>query len=72
MATAAIATISLNKVFIISKYQVVKEICNVEINDPSHYWCKVLVTHNVKVLRFVSAWISIARYRARSYLLATE
>lgn len=47
MATAAIAANSLNKVFIISKYQVVKEIRDVVINYPSHYWCKVLVTHDI-------------------------
>lgn len=37
MATAAIAANSLNKVFIISKYQVVKEICDVVVNYPPHY-----------------------------------
>lgn len=47
MATAAIATISLNKVLIISKYQLVKEIRDVVVNYPTHYWCKVLVAHNV-------------------------
>lgn len=71
MATAAIATISLNKVLIISKYQVVKEIGNVKVNYPSHYWCKVLVTHNVSVSRFESARISISRYRVRSFLRVT-
>lgn len=47
MATAAIATISLNKVLIISKYQVVKKIGDVVINYPSHYRCKVLVAHDI-------------------------
>lgn len=36
MATAAIATNSLNKVLIISKYQVVKEIGYVVVNYPTH------------------------------------
>ena len=68
MATAAIATISLNKVLIISKYQVVKEICDVVVNYPTHYWCKVLITHNISVSRFESARISFSRYRVRSFL----
>lgn len=71
MATAAIAIISLNKVFIISKYQVVKVIGNVKVNYPSHYWCKVLVTHNISVVRFVSARISFSIYRVRSFRLVT-
>lgn len=71
MATAAIATISLNKVFIISKYQVVKEIGDVEINYPSHYRCKVLVAHDINLYRFVTARISFSIYRARSFLQAT-
>lgn len=68
MATAAIAANSLNKVFIISKYQVVKEICDIKVNHPSHYWCKVLITHNISVSRFETARISFSRYRARFYL----
>ncbi len=68
MATAAIATISLNKVFIISKYQVVKEISDVVVNNPSHYRCKVLVAHDINLYRSVTARISFSRYRARSYL----
>ena len=71
MATAAIAIISLNKVFIISKYQVVKVIGNVKVNYPSHYWCKVLVTHNVSVSLFEFALISFSKYRARSFLRVT-
>ena len=71
MATAAIAFNSLNKVFIISKYQLVKEIRDVVVNNPPHYRCKVLITHNVSVYRFESARISFSKYRARSYLRVT-
>lgn len=71
MATAAIATNSLNKVLIISKYQVVKEISNVVVNYPTHYRCKVLVAHNISVARFGFVRISISIYRARSFLRVT-
>lgn len=49
MATAAIATISLSVFFIISKYQVVKEIRDVEINYPTHYWGNVLIAHFAEI-----------------------
>ena len=71
MATAAIATNSLNKVFIISKYQLVKEIRYVVVNYPSHYRCKVFVSHNISVSLFEFALISFSKYRARSFLRVT-
>ena len=49
-ATAAIANNSTNNFSIISKYQLVKEICDVVVNYPPHYRCKVFVTHLADIL----------------------